>query len=99
MTASTPAVGADRVATSETIKERMSAKLWSLGTFLVALGIAAYAMGWETLLWVPRRVLDSLVWVPGAILETVRTSPATAIVIGLGIVLMVAARVLGRHRG
>jgi hypothetical protein len=87
------------LAPGETIKERMSAKLWSLGTFLVALGIAAYAVGWDTLLWVPRRLVDSLLWVPGAILETVRTSPATAIVIGLGIVLMVAARLIGRHRG
>lgn len=76
----------------------MPARLWSLGVFLVALGIAAYVVGWDTLLWLPRTVLDSLFWVPAAILDAVSTSPATFGVITLGVVLMVFARMKGRRR-
>ncbi|MFT8246895.1 hypothetical protein [Roseomonas sp. BN140053] len=77
----------------------MSARLWSLGVFLVALGIAAHVVGWETLLWIPRAALDSLLWVPAAITEAIRSAPATTGVIALGVVLMLLARVLGRRRG
>ncbi|MFC7551178.1 hypothetical protein ACFQU7_01020 [Pseudoroseomonas wenyumeiae] len=76
----------------------MPGRLWSLGVFLVALGIAAYVVGWDALLWVPRVVLDSLIWVPSAILDAVSTSPATFGVIALGVVLMVFARMKGRRR-
>ena len=76
----------------------MSSKLWSLGTFLVALGVAAYAVGWDFLLWIPRAVLESLAWLPAALIDFVHTSPATFGVIALGVMLMLAARILGKRR-
>jgi hypothetical protein len=76
----------------------MQTRLWSLGVFLVAIGIAAHVVGWDTLLWIPRVVLDSLIWVPAAIVETISTSPATFGVIALGIALMIVARLRGRPR-
>lgn len=76
----------------------MPGRLWSLGVFLVALGIAAYVVGWDALLWLPRAVLDSLFWVPAAILDAVSASPATFGVIALGVALMVFARMKGRRR-
>ena len=56
-------------------------------------------VGWETLLWVPRAVLNSLVWVPAAIIDTVRSAPATSGIIALGVLLMVVSRLIGRRRG
>jgi hypothetical protein len=76
----------------------MPARLWSLGVFLVALGIAAYIVGWDRLLWLPRAVFDSMAWVPGAIIDAVVMSPATFGVILLGVALMVFARMKGRRR-
>ncbi|WP_376087164.1 hypothetical protein ACE7GA_13325 [Roseomonas sp. CCTCC AB2023176] len=77
----------------------MSGRLWSLGVFLVALGVAAHVVGWDTLLWLPGVILDSLMWIPEAVVEAVRTAPATAGVIALGVVLMVAARLVSRRSG
>lgn len=76
----------------------MSGRLWSFGAFLVALGIAAYAVGWDAILWLPRLMLDWLAWVPAVVADAVVTSPATSGVIALGVVLMVIARVWGRKR-
>ena len=76
----------------------MHTRLWSLGVFLVALGVAAHVVGWDTLLWAPRVILDSLIWVPAALLDAVTASPATTGVILLGIALMVVARLRGRRR-
>ena len=78
----------------------MSAKaLWSLGILLVAVGVAAHAVGWDALLWFPRWVLDSLFWVPLALMDAIATAPLTFAVIALGVVLMVASRIIGRGRG
>jgi hypothetical protein len=76
----------------------MQTRLWSLGVFLVAIGIAAHVVGWDRLLWIPRFVADSLLWVPAAIIDAVSSSPATFGVIALGVVLMVVARVVGQRR-
>jgi nitrate reductase gamma subunit len=76
----------------------MSARLWSLGVFLVAIGIAAHVVGWDSLLWIPQFAYDSLAWIPAAAMDAVRSSPATVGVIALGVVLMVAARIIGRRR-
>jgi hypothetical protein len=76
----------------------MSARLWSLGVLLVALGIAATVVGWDAILWLPRFVLDSLAWVPGAVIGAARDSPITVAVIAAGILLMLLATLL-RRRG
>jgi hypothetical protein len=76
----------------------MPARLWSLGVLLVALGVAAHIVGWDTLLWIPRTVMDWLAWVPAAIIDAVRASPTTSGLILLGVVLMVVARVMMRRR-
>ncbi|WP_235034971.1 hypothetical protein [Roseomonas sp. 18066] len=73
-----------------------SARLWSLGVFLVALGIAASVVGWDTLLWIPRCVMSWLTWLPAAVLDAWRASPTTFGVIAVGLVLMLAARFLRR---
>ena len=70
--------------------------LWTAGILLVAIGVAAHAVGWETLLWLPRRAMDSLLWAPRALMEAVRESPLTTGLIILGVVLMVLSRVAGR---
>jgi hypothetical protein len=62
----------------------MSRSLWSLGTMLVMLGIAASMFGWDALLWVPRAALDA-----------VQNNPGTYGVIAAGILLMVVARMIG----
>ncbi|MBP0447293.1 hypothetical protein J8J14_21200 [Roseomonas sp. SSH11] len=77
----------------------MSSKLWSLGILLVALGIAAHVVGWDVLLWLPMTIADSLFWVPMAIIDAVSASPATFGIVALGVVLMIVARFMGRHRG
>ena len=77
----------------------MPSRLWSLGILLVAIGIAAHVVGWDTLLWLPRVVLDSLFWVPEALIDTIRAAPGTFAIIALGVVLMVVARVMGRRQG
>jgi hypothetical protein len=76
----------------------MSAKLWSLGVFLVALGVAAHAVGWDALLWLPMVAIDSLLWIPTVIVDAIRSAPAAMGVIALGVVLMVVARVVGRRK-
>lgn len=76
----------------------MAARLWSLGAFLVALGIAAHLVGWDALLWIPRAAMDWLAWIPAAIIGAVRDAPATSGIILLGIILMVVARVMMRSR-
>lgn len=65
----------------------MASQLWFLGSLLVALGIAAHVLGWETLLWIPSLVLD-----------TVERSPATAGLVVAGGMLMLIARLIGRRR-
>ena len=77
----------------------MQARLWSLGVFLVAIGVIAHVVGWDFLLWIPRAVMDSLVWMPATIIAAVREAPATFGVIVLGLVLMVVARAMGRRKG
>jgi hypothetical protein len=75
----------------------MASRLWSFGAFLVALGIAAYVVGWDALLWIPRVAMDWLAWVPAAVMDALTHSPATTGVILLGILLMIVARVLMRR--
>jgi hypothetical protein len=62
--------------------------LGSIGALLVALGLAAHFLGWDTLLWLPRAGWEAAV-----------ESPGTYGLIALGILLMIAARVFGRWRG
>lgn len=76
----------------------MHTRLWSLGVFLVAIGIAAQVVGWDTLLWAPRMLLESLLWVPAALVDAVTASPATTGIILLGVALMAVARLRGRRR-
>jgi hypothetical protein len=76
----------------------MTGRLWSLGVFLVALGIAAYLVGWDALLWIPRLVLEWLAWVPAVVMNAVASSPVTFGIIVLGLLLMVVARAKGRRR-
>ena len=64
----------------------MSRWLWSTGTTLVMLGLAAIVFGW-----------DALLWIPVAVLEAVRSDPETYGVIALGILLMIVARLIGRR--
>ena len=64
----------------------MSHWLWSIGTLLVALGVAANVLGW-----------DALLWVPVAVVRAVRSDPETYGVIAAGLVLMVLARLIGRR--
>lgn len=66
----------------------MSRWLWSLGTTLVMLGLAAVVFGW-----------DALLWIPAAVLDAVQAAPETYGVIALGVLLMVVARVIGRRSG
>ncbi|WP_419900126.1 hypothetical protein [Roseomonas sp. USHLN139] len=73
-----------------------SARLWSLGVFLVALGIAASVVGWDALLWIPRQALSWLAWLPEAVLDAWYASPTTFGVIAVGVLLMLAARFLRR---
>jgi hypothetical protein len=65
----------------------MSRWLWSAGTMLVVLGLAAHLFGW-----------DALLWVPAMVLEAVRSDPETYGVVALGLLLMAVARLLGRRR-
>ncbi len=65
----------------------MSRWLWTAGAALVALGLAAHVFGWDTLLWVPV-----------ALVETVRSSPETYGIVALGVLLMVVARLIGGRR-
>lgn len=65
----------------------MAARLWFIGSLLVALGLAARLLGWDVLLWIPQTVIDFI-----------REDPATSGVITLGIVLMVIARLIGQRR-
>ena len=64
----------------------MSRSLWSLGTMLVMLGVAASVFGWNAPLWIPRAALDA-----------VQNNPGTYGVIAAGILLMVVARTIGRR--
>jgi hypothetical protein len=65
----------------------MARWLWTVGTALVALGLAAHFFGW-----------DALLWVPVAVVETVRSSPETYGIVALGVLLMVLARLVGGRR-
>lgn len=64
----------------------MAKWLWTAGTALVALGLAAHVFGW-----------DALLWIPVAAVETVRENPETYGVVALGLLLMVLARLIGRR--
>lgn len=77
----------------------MSARLWSLGVLLVALGFAAREVGWDTLLWVPMTAIRSLLWLPGAAIDAIRSDPTTYGVVALGVLLMVVASLLRRRGG
>lgn len=65
----------------------MSRWLWTAGSILVALGLAAHVFGWDALLWVPEAVADA-----------VRSSPETYGLVAAGLALMVLARLVGRRR-
>jgi hypothetical protein len=65
----------------------MARWLWTAGTALVALGLAARVFGW-----------DALLWIPVAAVETVRSDPGTYGVVAVGLLLMVAARLIGGRR-
>ncbi|MFC0385097.1 hypothetical protein [Muricoccus vinaceus] len=77
----------------------MSTRLWSLGILLVALGLAAREVGWDTLLWLPMAAIRSLLWIPAAAIDAVRSDPTTFGVVALGVLLMVLARLIGRRGG
>ena len=64
----------------------MAKWLWTAGTALVALGLAAHVFGW-----------DALLWIPVAAVKTVREKPETYGVVALGLLLMVLARFIGRR--
>lgn len=64
----------------------MAKWLWTAGTALVALGLAAHIFGW-----------DALLWIPVAAVETIRENPETYGVVALGLLLMVLARLIGRR--
>lgn len=66
----------------------MASRLWLAGVTLVALGLTARMVGWDTLLRIPQ-----------AALEAVRDDPGTYGVVALGVLLMVVAGLLGRRRG
>jgi hypothetical protein len=67
----------------------MSARfLWSIGTLLVTLGLAALAVGWDTLLWLPK-----------AAIEAARAEPWTYGLIAAGVALMLLATLIRRWRG
>ena len=65
----------------------MAKWLWTAGTALVALGLAARVFGW-----------DALLSVPVAVVETVRSDPETYGVVALGLLLMALARLVGGRR-
>lgn len=64
----------------------MAKWLWTAGTALVALGLAAHVFGW-----------DALLWIPVAAVETIRENPETYGIVALGLLLMVLARLIGRR--
>ncbi|KAA2213044.1 hypothetical protein [Teichococcus oryzae] len=65
----------------------MAARLWSLGSLLVAIGLAAWLLGWDTLLWIPQMALEAL-----------RDQPWTAGIILAGLGLMLLAKMIGGGR-
>ena len=75
----------------------MARLLWSAGTILVALGIAAQLFGWDAIMWIPSAALDALLWIPQAVVEALREDPRTYGVILAGLALMLVARLLSRH--
>ena len=75
----------------------LAGRLWSLGVFLVAIGVAAHVVGWDALLFVPQVLLDSLAWLPMAAVDAVRASPGTWALVAAGVGLMVVARAMGRR--
>ncbi|MGG5890934.1 hypothetical protein ACLF3G_28015 [Falsiroseomonas sp. HC035] len=60
--------------------------LWSVGSLLVMLGLAALVFGWDTLLWLPM-----------AAINMAKSNPETYGIIGAGAVLMALARFLSRR--
>ncbi|MGK7869918.1 hypothetical protein [Falsiroseomonas sp. E2-1-a20] len=64
----------------------MAKLLWSVGSLLVMLGMAALVFGWDTLLWLPTAAVDMA-----------KSNPETYGIIGAGAVLMALARLLGRR--
>ncbi|HWL82644.1 MAG TPA: hypothetical protein VNR89_16980 [Roseomonas sp.] len=64
----------------------MAARLWFIGSLLVALGLAARLIGWDALLWIPRSIMDFIY-----------EDPATSGIITLGILLMVVAQLIRRR--
>ena len=65
----------------------MAKWLWTAGAALVALGLAAHLLGWDTLFSIPMALVD-----------TVRSAPETYGVVALGVLLMVLARLIGGRR-
>lgn len=64
----------------------MAKLLWSAGSLLVMIGLAALVFGWNTLLWLPMAAIDMA-----------QANPETYGLIGAGAVLMVVASFLGRR--
>jgi hypothetical protein len=60
--------------------------MWSAGSLLVMLGLAALVFGWDMLLWLPTAAIDMA-----------KANPETYGLIGAGVMLMVVARLLGRR--
>ncbi|MBE9606283.1 hypothetical protein IAI18_15575 [Acetobacteraceae bacterium H6797] len=75
----------------------MSARLGSIGALLVAIGIVAYVIGWDALLWIPRAVMDSLVWLPNALADAFHSAPWAFGIIAVGVVLMLVSRMMERR--
>jgi hypothetical protein len=65
----------------------MAKLLWSVGSLLVMLGLAALVFGWDTLLWLPTAAIDMA-----------KDNPETYGLIGAGAVLMAIASFFGRRR-
>lgn len=70
----------------------LARRLQMVGVALLVVGLAAHVFGWGWLLWLPELVVDAGV----AFVESIRHEPLTYGLIAVGLVLIVAARLLRR---
>ena len=64
-----------------------------LGVVLLLLGLAAHTFGWDLLMWVPHAFVDGI----QAFMLNLTRDPLTYGLIAAGLLLIVAARVMGRR--